>query len=392
MRVVFYYHAQTGGSGVGTQPFETCYQVHADKGVAMRHRAFLIAAVLLSACDRKAADPAPDATTPTETAEVAAADAFGASGDEVNDVAFWTHPSVAFESLVLTVNDAGVEAFAVETGERLFSVSGGADAIEVFYAEGSSLGYLVAAGDGAYRMFAIAADGKSASPLALFDASAEQPRFCIKGGAQPALYEIAGGTITSRALKIAAGAAQLAAPIRLADAAGATACHVDPLSDNVIVISGDGAIKRIDAATGTIFGVALLADLSPTSTGLAVGRTETGDPVVHVALLDGRAGAISLFDASDGHPLGAVRVKATFDLDAVEAATRIEIGSANFGGVYRDGALAVVTSGDGAPVRLVPWNGVMGALSLPVPAVPNPRMPKGEPAEDRVISIEVVEP
>lgn len=358
----------------------------------MRYRAFLIAAALVSACDRKPTARAPEASTEAAPAEVGAADAYGATGDVVNDVAFWTHPGVAFESLVLTANDAAVEAFAVETGARAFSVAGGADAIEVFYAEAASPGYLVAAGDGVYRLFAVAADGKSAAPQGLFDAAAEQPRFCIKGGTDPVLYEIAGGIISSRALKTDASEAGLGAPIKLGDAAGAIACHVDPLSENVIVISSDGAIKRIDPATGAVFGIALPADLSPTSSSLAAGRTETGDPVIHVALLDGGTGSISLFDASDGHALGAVRVKATFDLDAVEAATRIEIGSANFGGVYRDGALAVVTSGAGAPVRLVPWNGVMGALSLPAPAVPNPRMPNGEPAEEGVISIEVIEP
>lgn len=390
--MVFYYHAAKPLSAVGSLFLQTCYQIRAGKGVSMRYRAFLIAAALLSACDRKAAAPASEAGTETVTAEVGAADAFGAPGEQVNDVAFWNHPGVAFESLVLTVNDAAVEAFAVETGELVFSVSGGADSIEVFYSEASSPGYLVAAGDGAYRLFAFAADGKSAAPLGLYDAAAENPRFCIAGGAEPVVYEIVDGTISSRALKIEQSEAELGLPIKLAETAGAIACHVDPLSDHVIVISSDGAIKRIDAGTGAVFGIALPADLSPESSSVAVGRTEEGDPIVQVALLDGKTGSISLFDGIDGHALGAVRVKATFDLDAVETASRVEIGSANFGGVYRDGALAVVTSGAGAPVRLVPWNGVMGALSLPVPAAPNPRRPKGEPAEEAVISIEVIEP
>lgn len=358
----------------------------------MRYIAVLITAAVLSACERQAAAPEPGTDKIAPAAEVSAADSYGAPGEEVNDVAFWSHPSVAFESLVLTVDDAVIEAFAVETGDRTFSIPGGADTIEVFYAGKSSPGYLIAAGDGAYRLFTFAADGKSAAPHGFFDAAADRPVFCIKGGAEPVLYEIAGGEVSSRALTVTSSPAVLGGPVRVAGADGAIACHVDPLTDNVVVVSGDGAIRRIDTGTGTVFGIALPAEISPADSALAVGRAESGEPAVHVALLEGQTGSIRLFDASDGHAVGTVRVKATFDLAAVETASRIEIGSANYGGVYRDGALAVVTSGDGAPVRLVPWNGVMGALSLPVPAAPNPRSPKGEPPEEAVISIEVIEP
>lgn len=360
----------------------------------MRFRAVLLVTAFLAACDRKIETAQPEqAPEAPAVAEVAAADSYGEPGEEVNDVAFWSHPSVAFESLLLAVTDAAIDAFAVETGERVFALEGGADSIAVFYAGAGSPGHLIAGGDGAYRIFAVAADGKSAAPLGgLIDAGADVPVFCVRSGPAPAVYEIAGGAVAARTLTIVASRAELGAPVRLADAAGAVACHVDPFTDNVITVAGDGAIRRIDAATGTVFGIALPAGLSPVSSGLAAGRTETGDPALQVALLDGATGSVSLFDAGDGHALGAVRVKATFDLTAVGSASQVAIGSANYGGVYRDGALAVVTAGEGAPVRLVPWNGVMGALSLPVLAVPDARTPRGETAEEDVISIEVIEP
>ncbi len=392
MRVVNSYRAPIGAQPLGIPPLKKCYQTRAVKRYAMRFRSVLIAAALLSSCERKAATPDPEKPIEPTFSEVGAADAFGAPGGDVNDVAFWSHPDVAFESLVLTVNDAVVEAFAVETGRLVFSVPGGADTIEVFYAGEKSPGFFIAASGGAYRLFAIAGDGRSAASQGLFEAASEMALFCVKGGVEPVLYEIAGGTISSRALTIAANAAELASPETLVESGNAVACHVDPFRDDVIVISSDGAIRRINPASGAVFGIALPAELSAGASSLAVGRTEAGEPSVQVALLDERTGSISLFDASDGHALGRIRVKATFDLEAVTSASRIDIGSANFGGVYRDGALAVVTSGAGAPVRLVPWNGVMSALSLRVPAALNPRSPKIEPEDDDVISIEVIEP
>ena len=218
MRVVFFYRGPVATLTVGTLRSETCYQDRAIKGVSMRYQAFLIALALLAACERKAAAPEPQTTTDVPAAEVGAADAYGAPGEDVNDVAFWSHPSIAFESLVITVTDAAVEAFAIETGDSVFSLSGGADAIDVFYAGASSPGYLVAAGDGAYRFFAFAADGKSAAALGLFDAAAEQPQFCVKGGSDPVLYEIGDGAISSRTMTIAGTRIALGDPIKVADA------------------------------------------------------------------------------------------------------------------------------------------------------------------------------
>lgn len=358
----------------------------------MRFAPLMIAAVLLVACDRKGAPPEPAPALPA--AEVAAADAFGSPGETVTDVAFWSHPSIAFESLLLSAGDAGVRADRIETGEAIFEIPGGSDAVEVLYAGvgASATGYLLAAGDGAMRLFRIHQDGSGYDPVALADAASSANAFCAGGGAAPKLYEIAGGELSVRMLTIIANGAELGAARALAAADNAIGCHVDPMTEAVILVSRDGAIRRVDPSSGAVFGIALPDGLAPVSSALAFGRDEAGAPVSQVALLDQASGKISVFDASDGHALGAVRIKATFDLGAVTAASRIVIGAANYGGVYRDGALAVVTTGEGAPVRLVPWNGVMGALSLAFPAVTDPRAPAGAPPAEDVISIDVIEP
>lgn len=361
----------------------------------MRLNAAMIAAFALAACGRNAETPAPapEPSTP-EFQEVAAADSFGAPGERVMDVAFWSHPAVAFESLLIAATRDKVSAYRLETGEARFEISGGAERIDVFYAgEGQkAVGYLLASGDGADRLYAIDQDGSGFKQLSIATSGGLAREHCLGNGASPELYELTADLVSMRSVRIVANGAEFSSPSSIADVSGAIACSVNPLANEVIVTSEDGSIRRVDPSSGAIFSLALPQDLKPIAAALATGRNETDETVAQIVLLDAGGAMLRLFDSKDGHAIGAVRVKATFDLEAVETATRIKIGSANYGGVYRDGALAIVTEGDGAPVRLVPWNGVMGALSIPVAAVVDPRIPGGESAEDSVISIEVIEP
>jgi len=361
----------------------------------MRFKTLALLALALAACDRKAEVPpaAAEASAPP-VKEVAAADAYGTPGDEVTDVAFWSHPTVTFEGLLIAGTASAARAFRIETGEPAFEIPAAGGDLEVLYAGERVLaqGYLISKSNGAYRVFRINQDGKAFDPIALENAVAPAGPFCARSGPAPAIYELASGRLSVRSVTIIANGVELGRAQAVAESENAIACHVDPLTDEIITISADGAIRRIDQRTGAVFGIALPQGLAPAASAFAAGRNEAGEPVTMIALLDGAAGAVSFFDAKDGHANGSVRVKATFDLDAVATASRIAIGSANYGGVYRDGALAVVARGEGAPIRLVPLNGVMGALSLPAPVAIDPRSPRAEPADEGVISIEVIEP
>ncbi len=115
-----------------------------------------------------------------------------------------------------------------------------------------------------------------------------------------------------------------------------------------------------------------------------------------IAVLEGASGVIRLFDLADGHALGAVRIKSTFDLKAIASAKAIAFGYGNYGGVYRDGILAVVANGEAGaeqpPIRLVPWTGVLAALQLPLGENVDPRDPSPAEADESVIDIEFIEP
>jgi hypothetical protein len=185
----------------------------------------------------------------------------------------------------------------------------------------------------------------------------------------------------------------IGAPSEFAAIAGAIACEVDNRNGDVFVISGDGSIRRISSANGESSGVAF-ASGNVDAYALMLMAPATAENAAGGALLvlDAPNGVISVYDIVDGHAIGAFRIKSTFDLDAVASAKTIGAGFGNYGGVYRDGAVAVVTGGDGAPVRLAPWNGVLDALNATRGEAVDPRSPQAATADEGFLSIELKQP
>lgn len=356
----------------------------------MRLTSAALILLALAACERaKKDEPAAPAV---EVREVAAADGYGAPEDAVNAVAFWSHPSVNFESLLIAATDAGLKAFSIESGEEIGSAAAPASKVSVFYLGSGpgAQGYAIASGGGAYSIYAIANDAPSLAPLAVTGPAPGAEAFCVSGGV---LYEAGGDSLDARDITILSSGAVIGGARKIADAPGVTACHVDDRSGDIITLGTDGAIKRVDPKTGESFGLAFVSGAATASALFLMTAPEPAYPSGGaLAVLDGESGVISLFDLVDGHALGAVRIKSTFDLDAVAAAKTIAAGYGNYGGVYRDGALAVITAGDGAPIRLAPWNGVLDALKLPLGENVDPRAPQPAAEPERVIDIELEQP
>jgi hypothetical protein len=71
--------------------------------------------------------------------------------------------------------------------------------------------------------------------------------------------------------------------------------------------------------------------------------------------------------------LNAIEIKASFDVEGVASASALGVGSGNFGAAYRDGVLALATSGDAPSLRLAPYNSVMEALGVKIGPSRDPR-------------------
>ena len=162
-----------------------------------------VSLIALAACGKggKGSDPAP--TEPSvAVSEVAAADGYGAPDAKVNAVAFWSHPSVNFESLLLAATDKGLEAFNIETGETAAEANGAAtDGLTVFYdgVGAKAEGFAVVRQNGAYAFYAISNEAPSLNPVSLENAAPVADAFCVGGGA---LYEAGETGLAARALTI----------------------------------------------------------------------------------------------------------------------------------------------------------------------------------------------
>lgn len=338
---------------------------------------------------------APAAPAPAiDAKEVAAADGYGDAGENVIALAFWSHPSVNFQGLLLASTDKGLKAFNIETGDQVAMSDGpAATALAVAYSGmgAKAQGYAVTETAGAYRFYAIGNDAPSLTPLTANNSAAGAPAFCVSGNT---LYEAGNDELSARDISLTEASVAIGGARPVASVSGILACHVDDRSGDVITIGKDGAIKRVTPSTGESFGLTLVDGLKADASALFL--TTTPEPESEaggaIAVLDGQNAIVRLFDLIDGHALGAVRIKATFDLDAIVRAKTIAAGYANYGGVYRDGALAVAAGGDGAPIRLVPWNGVLAALSLPLGESVNPRDPQPAGRDEDVLSIEFQQP
>ncbi len=360
----------------------------------------------LAACGRDAVEaPAPEPVAPP--VGVAASDE-APLGAPATGVAFWMHPNVAFNSLMIVAGADGLASYNIEDGAEVSSAPG------VSFA-GAAVSYLgfgpQAAGvvatfspdQSAFAFYGIDNVSRSFLPLSgAPDIRGGVRGFCFGRGDgvdTPSLYVVQRGKILAFNFEGQDGGLAPADAITLETPDDLAACAVD-INGALLATSTTGAIYRLDGEDSfkTPFAKAEIDEVG----GLAViaadlpegGAPEGEDPAAYgqLALLDKTSGAVHLFDRTDGHALGAVTIAATDEIEAVSAAGAMGATGANLGGLYRNGLIALSTNGETPAVRIIPLNGVANALAFPTGAPVNPRGMVA-PVEDDglLINIEFVE-
>ena len=346
------------------------------------------AAVFIGACgEQTGAPPALEENARPEPVGVIASDAIAELPAAPTGVDFWTHPNVAFNSLIIVASADGIASYNVEDGAEVSRVPGIAlNGVAVSYIGFGPLAAGVAAAfdedEGAFHFYGI----DNVSRLFLPLPGGPSIRGAVRGfcmgraatNADPTLFVVQRGELTifnvTPAMDGEQAGVAIAGETALTIPDAATTCAVGP--DGVVYIAGDGGdIFRVDGddAFNAPFAIAASdapADMDFLSTGEAEDAPFVGG---QLAILDGENGIVEFFDATDGHALGAVRITATDAIEAVETATAMGASAANLGGLYRDGAIALGVDGDAPAARLIPANGVANALGLaPLPPA-NPR-------------------
>lgn len=358
----------------------------------------LAMAAALSGCgERRPAGPAagPAPVAADAAVEVAAIDEIGPLADEASGLAFWLHPAIPFNSLVIAATPSGLVAYNIEDGAEVArSVEFDARAVDLFYAGAASpdaetsarqaVGVMIAAdAAGAWRAFEIDNVSRAFKPLAAPAAPPPGNAHCAgpASGSAARLAVVAGATLVLHDVERTADGLSLAESGRSALPARAVACAIDPAGGGLHVLLENGDIwRRIEADGAQVDSLIATGAERPSGIAIAVNDSPEGanDPLCcgEIVVLDAGAATLRIFDLRDGRAIGAIRLKSSFDVEGVASATALGVGVGNFGGAYRDGVVGLAADGASPALRLTPLNGVMDALGRPIGAPHDPRTAK----------------
>ena len=331
---------------------------------------------VLAACERETVEaPAPAAPVPEFEATIS--DELPVLGASVTGIAFWDHPALPFNGMMIVASADGVVSYNIEDGNEVSRIPG-------VNAQGAAVSYLgigpqaagvvatLDADENAFKFYGVANTSRTFLPIDGGPAIRGNVRgFCfgraIDGNA-PSLFVVQKSRLSIFNFEEAPGGLSLVSETELETPDNIARCAVD--IDGVVLGADDkGAIYRI-AGNDSFAAPLAAADFSGAGE-MAVIALETleGDDRSlsgQIALLDKTNGALHIFDRANGQTLGVITMKGTDELEGVSAANGMGATAGNLGGLYRNGAFAfAVDAADGPAVRILPISGVLNALSLP---------------------------
>ncbi|MEM9618853.1 MAG: hypothetical protein AAF936_12920 [Pseudomonadota bacterium] len=335
------------------------------------------ALLLLAACGQDTDTSSLGEASPIEPIAVAAADQLTGLGAPATGIAFWTHPNVAFNSLMIIAGADGVASFNIEDGNEVSRIPG-------VNAEGAAISYIgfgplargllayFDADAGAMKIHEIDNAVRSFKPVTGDIPIRGAVRgFCFGRAADaegPTLVVLKRGELTRYAFRLENATLTAKASVSETAPDDIISCAIDSEDGAVFIARENGAVHRIGAdGQGALFAKADAEQPGHLAVLLSEVMTdETSSVSGQVILLDKSNGAIHSFNRDDGAPLGAVSIGEAFEIEAVNSADVMGVASANLGALYRNGAIALgLTGADGAgAIRLIPANGLINALGI----------------------------
>ncbi len=377
--------------------------------------ASISALALLAACDRAADETTPEAAqapaqteAPAATARVEAviSDELPGISAAATGLAFWEHPSMPFNSLLIVANQDGVVAYNMENGSEVSRVDG-------FSAEGAAVSYFglgaraagiaafIDAGAGAFRLFGVDNETRAFLPLEGAPAITGEVRdFCFgrsPKGATPTLFIVQETGVQFYNLAADADGVAVSAEGVIDTPGNLMRCAVDQ-EGALTLLADNGAVFRLDSDQAFEAPLAKAEIEQPGDIAVVrsmVGEGEDAAVKEQILVLDVADGALHVFNRDSGRPLGIVAYKGTDALSGVDRANVLGVSSANLGALYRNGILAFAAQGEEGPiVRITPASSLANALSLEVGEAVSPRGEKTGEVSRLQISVPepVVEP
>ena len=354
----------------------------------MRPAAFLLAALLFAAaCEREASSPETAAPAAPEIAAVSApvSDELPGLPAPATGIAFWDHPRLSFNGLMIVATGAGVFAYSMEDGTEVSRIDG-------VNAQGLATGYLGRGGPAAgfiafydseektFRFYGVDNETRAFLPLEGGpEASGAVKGFCLgrsEDALAPSLFAIEKGRIEVFNLAPSAIGVSVESKAEIKAPDNLVSCAVD-LDGSLLAAADTGDIFAVESARSfdTPFARASIARPGGMSVIAATGEGEMLTPGGHIFLAGLDKGEVYVFNRETGEALGAVALEGTDDMPGVGAADVFGATGANLGALYRNGVIAFgVSSAEGGPaLRIAPASTVKNALSIPLGEPVSPR-------------------
>lgn len=346
-----------------------------------------IALVIVAACEQAEESPPP---RPAPRVEMPVSDELPGLPTPASGVAFWDHPTLPFNSMLIVAGAQGALAYNIEDGVE-------AARIDAVAAEGAAVSYAgygpQAAGvlalfdraENAFRFYGVDNLSRQFAPLGAglengLTVDGAVHGFCFgraRGTAAPSLFVLQDGQILIFNFDAAEEGLAPAGEGAIETPEGLASCAVD-IDGVLLAAARSGAIYRIDGpdSFAAPFASAATAEAGDLSIAASTAQGNEGAQEIsgQIILLDKADGAAHVFNRADGAPLGVVTVAATDQLPGVASAHAMGLTAANLGALYRNGVVAyAVTGEDGPAIRLIPYNAVLNALALPEGTALSPR-------------------
>ena len=371
----------------------------------MRHASLAVLSLfVLSACGQENdVSSASDAEAVAPIA-VAAADQLTDLNGPVTGIDFWTHPNVAFSSVMIIAGENGVASYNIEDGNEVSAIPG-------VSAQGAAVSYI---GYGPRAKGLLAYFDRDASAFSIFEIDNVTRNFkpvtgdiAIRGSVRgfcfgrgvdaegPTLAVLQKGELTQYSFSIENATLTASASAKETAPDDVVSCAIDGVDGSIFVARENGTVHRLGTdgpgelfAKGDINAVGDIAVLSATNIAEDGVVSFSGQVIV----LDKTNAMIHAFDRADGSLIGKGTIGDAFEIDAVAASNVMGAVSANLGAIYRNGAIALSLADEANVVRLIPANGLINALNLPDGEALSPRGIIAEPEDSDLLIRTTIQP
>ncbi len=329
--------------------------------------ALALGGALLAGCGKDSGSAPTESEVPlvdADIAEVPATDQLGSFQSPVSGLAFWQHPSAAHESGLFAANGAAGLFLLDFEGNQLAKIDGTFDhGVDVTYFNQGEQAVVIA-WDSATDTFRAFGFDEEVPPLIELDLTGFPEKiagnFCLgrEGGQSHFLMvnQVQEDIISGNSYKIKKDGGALQATIISSQSyAPFTDCVRDDKSGETILGRPPEEVLTQNTLQYTAKNAALLK--TPSLSG--VHFSEEG---LHLIAASSE-GLFSVVKFRDSLP-NQFRVSSFDTASDVESVSTIAIGYGNYGGIYRDGVIAILEGEKSGALKLAPWNAVANAFGF----------------------------